>query len=175
MSAKRKKIKIGFDLDGVIIGKPFFVPHTLMEWLVRSRTNLALAYRYPDLRFERLIRYFSHHPLLRPPINKNIKLIHQLYKSNKYELYVVSSRYSFLEKRTKQWFKFYNLHGLFKYIYINLNNEQPHIYKAKMIKNLKLDVFIDDDLPLLNYLKKHLDSVTLLYMEDKNTTFENLK
>src|SRR4030042_5821855 len=118
-----EKIKIGFDLDGVIIGKPPFVPKYLMERLVRKKDH-GLAYRFPKSKFERCVRWLSHFPLLRPPIKKNIKLIHELYRSKNYELFVVSSRYSFLEGRTKEWFKYYRLRDLFKEIYINLKNEQ---------------------------------------------------
>ena len=161
----KEKIKIGFDLDGVIIGKPPFMPKYLMERLVRKKDH-GLAYRYPESKFERRIRWLSHLPLFRPPINKNIKLIHELYKSKNYELYVVSSRYSFLEGRTKEWFKFYRLRGLFKEIHINLKDEQPHIYKEKMIKKLKLNVFIDDDVLLLKYLKSKLKTTDLLYIDN---------
>src|SRR4030043_1824577 len=170
----KEKIKIGFDLDGVIIGKPPFMPKYLMEKLVRKRGH-GLAYRYPESKIERRIRWLSHLPLFRPPIKKNIKLIHELYKSKNYELYVVSSRYSFLEGRTKEWFKFYRLRGLFKEIHINLKDEQPHIYKEKMIKKLKLNVFIDDDRPLLEYLKKELGDVELIFVEEKEKHLNNLK
>src|SRR4030042_4295927 len=165
-----KKIKIGFDLDGVIIGKPPFVPKYLMEILVRKRDH-GLAYRYPESKIERWIRRLSHLPLLRPPIKKNIKLIHELYKSKNYELYVVSSRYSFLEGRTNEWFRYYRLRDLFKEIYINLKNEQPHLYNEKMIKKLKLNVFIDDARPLLRYLKKELKNVDLVFVEKQEEKF----
>lgn len=164
-----KKIRIGFDLDGVIIGKPFFVPAILMEMLVRDKSKRALSYRFPDSRMEIMVRVLSHEPFFRPPIKKNIKLIKELYKSKNYEIYVVSSRYSFLKDRTKQWFHYYNLHKFFKEIHINLEDEQPHKYKAKMIKRLKLNVFIDDDKPLLEYLKRNLKNGTeLLYVSDHN-------
>jgi hypothetical protein len=170
----KEKIKIGFDLDGVIIGKPPFMSKYLMERLVRKKDH-GLAYRFPQSKIERCIRWLSHLPPLRPPIKKNIKLIHELYKSKNYELYVVSSRYSFLEGRTKEWFKYYRLRELFKEIYINLKDEQPHIYKEKMIKKLKLNVFIDDDRPLLEYLKKRLKNVDLVFVEEQEEKFNNLK
>ena len=150
----QKRIRIGFDLDGVVIGKPFFVPDFVMEKLVRLKIDHQLAYRYPVSKGERHIRYLSHHPLLRPPIRKNIKLIKELYKSNKYELFVVSSRYSFLDRRTKEWFGYYKLRKFFKEIYINEKDEQPHLYKERMIRKLKLKFFIDDDKPLLDFLKR---------------------
>jgi len=162
-----KKVRIGFDLDGVIIDKPPFIPHSIMEKLVREHDHKKLSYRYPTSSFERKIRFWSHHPLLRPPIKKNIRLIKELYKSKNYKLFVVSSRYSFLEERTRQWFRFYKLRKFFEKVYINLEDAQPHLFKEEMIKRLKLDVFIDDDLPLLDYLRKQLKNVDLVYVEDQ--------
>jgi len=37
-----------------------------------------------------------------------------------------------------------------------------------LINNLKLNVFIDDDKMLLEYLKKRLHGVDLLYVSDNN-------
>ncbi len=170
MKRKKKLIRIGFDLDGVIIDKPPLVPKFLLEMLVRKNSkNRKLAYRYPASRLEKTIRVLSHHPLFRPPIEENVKIIKELYKSKKYKIFVVSSRYSFLEKRTREWFKFYHLGGFFEKIYINSNDEQPHLFKERMIKELKLDLFIDDDLPLLNYLKRRLRNVELIHVERKGS------
>jgi hypothetical protein len=163
---KQRRVRVGFDLDGVLIGKPFFVPDKVMEKLVRQKTDHKLLYRFPQSSFERKIRYISHHPILRPPIRKNIGLIEELSKSTKYELFVVSGRYSFLEERTREWFKYYKLRKPFKKIYINSKNEQPHLFKERMIKKLKLDVFIDDDQPLLRYLQNKLKKVEFLHTDE---------
>lgn len=171
----QKRIRIGFDLDGVVIDKPFFVPQILLERLVRKKTDHQLLYRYPQSSIERQIRIASHHPILRPPITKNINLIKELYKSKKYTLYVISSRYNFLEQRTKEWFKYYKLRKFFKDIHINLDNEQPHLFKERMIKKLKLSVFIDDDKPLLEYLKKKFKNIDLVYVTDQHQHFANKK
>lgn len=149
-----KVIKIGLDLDGVIIDKPPLVPKKLLEWLVRSYKNKGLAYRYPISRFEQLIRWLSHHPLFRPPIRENLEFIKKIAKKKKYKLYLISGRYSFLEDRTWQWLRKHKVENLFEEIFINLKNEQPHLFKEKMIKNLKIDIFIDDDLPLASYLSQ---------------------
>ena len=169
----QKRIRVGFDLDGVVINKPFFVPIFLMELLVREKRDHTLIYRYPTTILEKKIRILSHYPLLRPPIKKNIGLIEELFKSNRYQLYVVSSRYSFLKNRTKEWFSYYKMEKFFKKIYINEKNEQPHFYKEKMIKKLKLNVFIDDDKPLLNYLKRKIKGVDLVYVSDQHQHFAN--
>lgn len=170
----KKIVRVGFDLDGVIIGKPPFVPKFVMEWLVRLHYDHQLAYRYPGKLVERQIRWLSHHPLLRPPIRRNIKLIKELYRSRNYKLYIISGRYSFLENRTREWFRFYRLNKFFEKIFINLENEQPHLFKEKMIKKLKLKVFIDDDIPLLEYLKKRLKDVELVSAHDQEKHLKGL-
>ncbi|OGM13821.1 hypothetical protein A3A76_04900 [Candidatus Woesebacteria bacterium RIFCSPLOWO2_01_FULL_39_23] len=162
----KKNIRIGFDLDGVIIGKPPFIPNYIMEKLVRNPTGKKLGYRYPKYSIERKIRILSHYPLFRPPIRNNINLIKELYKSNAYTLYVVSSRYSFLKSRTRQWFGYYKLRRFFKEIYINDFDEQPHLFKERMIKRLGLHVFIDDDLLLLKYLRTRSKDIDLIYVKD---------
>lgn len=171
----QKRIRIGFDLDGVVIDKPFFVPQILLERLVRKKTDHQLLYRYPQSSIERQIRIASHHPVLRPPITKNINLIKELFRSKKYILFVVSSRYSFLEKRTKEWFRYYKMKKFFKEIYINLDDEQSHLYKEKMVKKLKLNVFIDDDKPLLKYLKSKINNVEFVYVSDQHEHFNGYK
>lgn len=165
------KIRIGFDLDGVIIGKPFFVPKCLIDKLVRNKAGNDLEYRYPASLVERNVRILSHHPLFRPPIKENIKLIEKLHKDGRYELFAVSARYSFLKKRTDEWFGFYNLGTIFNNIYINQNDEQPHIFKRKMIEKLKLKMFVDDDRPLLKYLKKHVRNISLIYVSEVHKYF----
>ena len=167
MASKNKKIRIGFDLDGVIIDKPPFIPKRLIEWLVRSHKNRHLSYRYPKSAFERWVRWASHHPKLRPPIRKNVNLIKKLCKENKCDLYVISSRYSFLEGRTKEWFKKNKLNGSFKEIHINMKNLQPHTFKENKLNKLKIDVFVDDDPLLLKYLRRKLKKVKF-YLAEKD-------
>ena len=100
-----KKIKIGVDLDGVIIGKPPLVPKKFLEYLFKGkRKNSRLHYRFPKSKLEQKIRILSHYWFLRPPLKKNLDQIKKLLKNKKYEVFFVSSRYSFLKNKTKQWF-----------------------------------------------------------------------
>jgi uncharacterized HAD superfamily protein len=172
--ASKKILKIGFDLDGVIIDKPPIIPKFIIEGLVRGKRNKGISYRYPKYKIERWVRWLSHHPLLRPPIKENLIRIEELYKADRFKLYIVSSRYSFLEQRTEEWFNYYKLKKLFKEIHINKSDLQPHEFKEKMIKKLKLNVFIDDDLPLLEYLKKKLKNVELVFAEDQDKYLKDM-
>lgn len=171
----KKNIKIGFDLDGVIIDKPLLVPKNWIEWLYRSHEGKKLKYRCPG-RIEKLIRIISHHPLLRLPIKKNLKVINKIVASNKYELFVVSGRFSFLEKRTKQWFATYNIGIDFSKICLNKGDEQPHEFKKRILRELDLDFFVEDCLDIVKYLSANTNTKILWVnkvLDCKNSTTQN--
>ncbi len=147
----QKTINIGIDLDGVIINKPPIIPKRLIEWLVKSHTNHNKKYRFPKTELERQARIASHHYKLRPPLLKNLKVIKGLEKD--FQIYFISSRYRFLNHQTKQWFKNYYPTFDYKKVNINLENEQPHLFKEKMIKKLKINYFLEDDPRTINHLR----------------------
>ena len=140
---KSKIKRIGFDLDGVVIDKPPIIPKRLLEAIYRGNTDSKkLVYRFPTNSAEIKLRQLSHHPILRPPIKEQVHLIQQLHKSRKYKMFAVTSRYSFLKKRTKQWLDYYNLNRFFERIFINETDQQPHLFKESAIRRLNLDIFI---------------------------------
>ena len=147
-----KTIKIAFDLDGVIIDKPPLIPKKLLERLFRGKNKNGLHYRFPHSKLEQKIRKLSHFYLLRPPIKKNIEFIRCLAQDKKYVLYAVSGRYSFLKKETENWLKKRKINGLFKEVFINLKDEQPHLFKERKLKEIGAEIFVDDDCLLADYL-----------------------
>lgn len=154
-------MKIGFDLDRVFIDYPPFVPYKLIDWLYKNHNTKQLSYRIPASVLEQFIRKITHLKPLRPPIKPNINFI-QNFPSH-HTLYLISSRYKFLEKITYKLLKKYELSNLFSSIYLNTDNEQPHLFKERTINNLKLDLYVDDDLQLLQYLKDHCLKTKLLW------------
>ncbi|MFH1560958.1 MAG: hypothetical protein ABID04_00020 [Patescibacteria group bacterium] len=174
------RVKIAFDLDGVLVGKPFFVPKALLELLVRSPKQGAKKYRFPKSKIEILIRKLSHHWFFRPPLKNNLKVTKRLCQNPKIEAHIISGRYSFLINRTRSWAKKHQLDSLFKSININLDNQQPHLFKEKMLGQLAIDYFFDDDPITVDYLKKsQLKTKIYLVKKDddqkiKNPDFANL-
>lgn len=152
MSQKTQKIKIAFDLDGVIIDKPPLIPKKLIEWLFRGNWEGELHYRFPESKFEQRIRKLSHFYLFRPPIKKNIEFIKELAKNKSYKLYIISGRYSFIKAETENWLKKRKIAEMFDRVYLNLNDEQPHLFKERILAELMVDIFIDDDELLTDYL-----------------------
>ncbi len=167
MEEQNKKIKIAFDLDGVIIDKPPFISKKLLERLFRGKNKNGLHYRFPHSKLEQKIRKISHFYLLRPPIRQNIKFIRGLAKNKKYELYIISGRYSFLEKETDIWLEKRKIKKLFKKIFINFENDQPHLFKEKIIDEIKPDIFIDDDGVLADYLSQK--KISRIFCFNKNS------
>lgn len=149
------KIRLGFDFDGVLVDKPPFIPQKFLEWLFKGGQE-GLHYHFPQSQLAQTIRRFSHFYLLRPPLKKNIAFIKKLAQDKKYQLFLISSRYSFLEKETNTWLKKRGIINSFKEIYLNLKNNQPHLFKEKIIKDLKLDYYFEDDPLIANYLGQKL-------------------
>lgn len=145
-------MRIGFDLDKIFIDFPPFIPDKLIERLYRKKANGELLYRIPS-RPEQLVRRMSHLPFLRPAIVENISYLRSLPK-DKHTLFLISSRFGFLERRTKQLIELYHFDTIFDQMFFNFSNKQPHEFKDEVLQKLNLDVYIDDDFHLLKYVAK---------------------
>ena len=171
--ALTKTQHIGFDLDGVVIDKPPFIPKTFLEWAIRNHTKRILSYRYPSRR-EQFIRKCIHYPSFRPPIIENVHLVKKLSKQNQTTLFAITGRYSFLKKRTYQWLKKHQLTSVFKAIYLNEQNQQPHKFKKNTIEKLKLNIFIDDDKRTVKYLNKRIKKTRIILFSKGNTNLTEI-
>lgn len=159
-------MNIGFDLDGIFIDKPPFIPNRLIDWLYRDKKSKTLAYRIPSAP-EQMIRKVSHLTIFRPQITKNVSFIKKAYGKNKHQYYLISSRFGFLEKETEKILKKHQLINIFKEKFINFNNQQPHLFKSEVIKKLKLDCYIDDDLPLISFVAKKNPKIKFFWLNKK--------
>ena len=157
-------MKIGFDLDGIFIGTPPLVSRKLLEKFYKTKSHGKLAYRIPS-RPEQLFRKLTHLPFLRPPIEKNITFLKSLSRKG-HKLYLISSRYNFLEKETARFLKTYGLDKAFDTIYLNHENKQAHVFKDDVIKKLNLDMHIDDDVSLINFVAKKNPKTTFFLFNE---------
>lgn len=155
--------KIGFDLDGVFINSPPFIPKQLIEKLYKKSGD-RIFYRYPG-KLEQMVRILSHAPILRPPIKSSLSLFK---KANVSNTYLISSRFSFLKDRTKQWDRKNDIFKHFKAVYFNDKDEQPHFFKDRIIKKERIDKFIDDDLDLLLFLSKENPNVEFYWINNSS-------
>lgn len=146
-------MNIGFDFDKVIIDYPPFIPNWIIDKFYKKKDNGILLYRIPG-KAEQILRTIIHLPPLRQPIKKNLQAIADLASKNEHDLFIISSRFGFLKGLTTSLTKKLELEKIFRKMYFNYENEQPHLFKNRVVKELKIHKFIDDDLSLLKFLAK---------------------
>lgn len=161
-------MNIGFDLDKIFIDYPPLVPDVVIDRLYKQKTNGALLYRIPS-KPEQFLRLLTHYPFFRPPIIENIKFTEKIYHKNKNRHYLISSRFSFLKKRTHALIQRYRLNKIFDEMFLNFENKQPHIFKNEVIKKLKIDRYVDDDLFLLQFLARKNQKTKFFWLNNKYT------
>lgn len=147
----KKKIIVGLDFDGVVAYNParlarlpisfvkrhvfgiervnFFVPHTALErslWVLAHETSMFPSYGATTLR--------------------------RLVKDGTIEAHLVTARFAFLERHLERFLTIWGMHDVFKTITLNTNEEQPHLYKERMIKAGKFDHFIEDNWDIVSHI-----------------------
>lgn len=159
-------MNIGFDLDKIFVDYPPFLPSVLFDKFYKKKDNGTLLYRIPTYP-EQLFRKALHAKHLRPPIKQNLELLKSIPK-DKNKLYLISSRYKFLEGPTQNLVKRLGFNEIFDGLYFNYENKQPHIFKNEVISGLDLDYYIDDDLSLIRHVAKHNPKTTFYWLNHAN-------
>ncbi len=147
-----KTIKIGFDLDGVL------ARHYLDRFWFKVRRNkerrLAIKsrrqYFYPEKWFEKFFLTIINR--IRKISSLDQEEIKALAGREDIEVYLVTARFGFLQNLTLDWLEKNNLIGCFSQVFINKENEDPTRFKASVINDQRLNIFIDDDLEVLEKL-----------------------
>lgn len=149
----KRVIKVGFDFDGVIAYNPFRLIRALISFLKHDILGIKkLSFWYPGRRWQQIFWVIIHESSIFPA--NGTELLKKLVMEKKIEAHLVTARYSFLDNHLFNWLKKYKLTHLFKTITLNKNDEQPHIFKEKMIKKYKLDFFIEDNWDIVKYLNQ---------------------
>lgn len=165
-------MNFGFDLDRVFVDYPPLVPPNLINWLYRDHVKKELHYRYPTNDLEKSFRKLTHHHLFRPKIEDSVNFLKKFHTNHpKDKFFLITGRYSFLEKQTHQILDRYGLKKYFHEIHINLGDEQPHVFKEKVVKKFKIDTMVDDNLDLLLHLKKSSPKIMCFWYNPENISY----
>ena len=153
-----RPLRIGFDLDGVLLYNParIFRPVTmsLKHILPKKNSNQKINFYYPKSHPEKIMWRIVHWSSLF--IAKGVDQIYDLVKRKKIEAYIVTSRYDCLKTDFNEWLKKLNKDAIFQACYHNKNDLQPHIFKEQKINELKLDYFVEDNYDIV----KHINATT---------------
>ena len=92
------------------------------------------------------------------------------------EPYIITARFDFLKDDFHTWIRRGKIDKYFKAWYHNAKNEQPHLFKERMIRELDLDVFIEDNLDIVNHLHKMFPKKEIIWVYnllDRQVEYEN--
>ncbi len=149
----KQPLKVGFDLDGVLLYNPARIvrmPVAIFKRIFFRRKKLR--FYFPKNPLEQLVwRMFHWSSLFVAP---GFEEIRHLVEKGKIEAHLVTARYSFLESDLRRWLKRMDVDHVFKSIHFNQKDEQPHLYKERLVKDLDLDIFIEDNFDIVSHLTK---------------------
>lgn len=149
----KKKIKIGLDFDGVVAYNPFRIIRAPIAAVKRDLLRIKkLSFYYPEAFWQKFIWKILHESSVFPA--RGVSLLQELVEKDLVEAHLITARYSFLDNHLDKWLCKYNLKKNFKSINLNRNNEQPHLFKRRMIKEQNLEIFIEDNLDIVKYLSQ---------------------
>lgn len=152
-SAKKKKIRVGFDFDGVIFYNSARNLRAYIYFVKRYLLGIKKTKFYlPKNPLVQKIAFQLHKSSHRP--NTGFEDFLKLIKNPKYEVYIITARMSFMKDDIHDLLQDYDLSGI-KQIIQNHQDQQPHLYKLKLIKQLKLDYFVEDNWDIVKYLSTH--------------------
>ncbi len=158
-------MNIGFDFDKVFIDYPPIIPDYFFDKFYKKKSNGTLLYRIPS-KPEQFLRKLTHLPYLRPVIRRNLVFLQSIPRES-HSLYLISSRFGFLQQLTERIVKQHGFDKIFDGLYFNYENKQPHLFKSEVIRGLHLDIYVDDDLALLKYVARHNKKTKFYWLNPK--------
>ncbi len=157
------RLKIGFDLDGVLLYNParIFRPITIgiKKLFPQKSASDRVHFYYPKSSIEQMLWQMVHWSSLF--VADGFDDIKNLAKNDKIDAYIITSRYDCLKNDFHRWLKILNKDHSFIKTFHNEHNLQPHIFKANKIKELELDYFVEDNWDIVDHINKNTKTPTL--------------
>jgi len=148
--ASSQKIRVGFDFDGVIFYNATRNLRAYIYFVKRYLLGIRQTKFYlPKSGWTQKIAYFLHSTSSRP--NRGCKQFLDLVNDPHFEVYIITARPSFMKDNIHDLLRKYDL-GRLKRIIQNKKDAQPHLYKEKLIKELHLDFFVEDNWDIVKHL-----------------------
>ena len=155
MVAKPKqKIAVGFDFDGVLFYNPIRLLRPLFDAIrihvlhVPSTTFYISKGRLSHF-FMRIVHATSFMP------NVGMREFQAMLGDPRYEVHVITARQRFLAKDLFWLLQLYHITIDPRIVHYNDRNEQAHLFKERITKELKLDYYVEDNWDIVKYLTEH--------------------
>ena len=175
---KKQILKVGFDLDGVLLYNPARIIRPIISFIKKLfAKKKELNFYLPATYWEKqLWRFFHKSSIFIAPGLDDIK---KLIRTKKIKAYIITARYSYLKNDLDKWLKKMKINQSFSGVYYNQKDEQPHLFKERMIKKLNIDIFVEDNWDIVNHLNNQ--QLVINYCKifwiynifDRNKAFQN--
>ena len=151
--SSQQHVRVGFDLDGVLLYNPFRVARPVVSFAKRiligqKKTKFYVPQSTTGQSLWRILHTSS---IWIEPGFKNAK---KLINNKKIEGYIITARYGFLQEDFDKWHEKLEAKKYFKKCYVNKKNKQPHVYKNELVQKLDLDYFIEDNWDIVRALSQ---------------------
>lgn len=171
---KNKPLKVGFDLDGVLLYNPARIIRPLLS-IVKKKVfrKMKLHFYVPETFWEKKLWHLFHKSSLF--LADGFYRIEDLVNANRIEAFIITARYDFLKKDFESWIQKMNAQTYCTAYHHNKTNNQPHVYKEEMMRKYNFDVFVEDNLDIVLYLNKKFPGKKVIWiynMLDKNVSYE---
>lgn len=150
---KRKKLRVGFDLDGVLLYNPARIVRPIISLMKKKKVLIdreELEFYVPKPGVGQFFWELLHKSSVW--VAPGFEQIKQLKDQKLIEPYLITGRFGHLKQDYLKWKQKMRADQLFLNCYMNDRDEQPHLFKERMIKELKLDIFIEDNWDIVQYL-----------------------
>lgn len=152
--AKKGPLKVGFDLDGVILYNPIRTARPVLAlmrklFIHKKKTSFYI----PKTKLEKIAWYLVHKSSLF--LAPGVKDLQNLIEKGKVEAYIITGRYDSLKNDFDKWMEKIEAEKYFKKYIHNVREEQPYVFKKKMIAKYKLDYFVEDNWDIIQLLNNN--------------------
>lgn len=169
---KKQILKVGFDLDGVLLYNPARIARPIIVFLKKIFLKKEVnKFHYPQTKIQKLIWLMFHKVVFGPALGYNE--LKKLTKSKKIKAYIITGRNESLKDDFNQWMIKLEANKYFSGSYFNDKNEQPYLFKEKMIKKLKLDIYIEDNWDIVSYLNQKSKIFWIYNILDRNIKYKH--
>lgn len=168
------KLRVGFDFDGVIAYNPLRIIRPLMSALKLKKVvkRETLVFFQPKNFIEELLWWLAHQSSFMPA--RGLYLLKNLVQTDQIEPHLLTGRTTSLKPDLFLKLHLFGLEKLFRTVNITSGNEQPHLFKERMIKDLQLDVFIEDNFDIVQHLVASNLNAKIIWISnalDKNIVY----
>ncbi len=154
---KQSALKVGFDMDGVLLYNPARLVRPLISSLKKKDVCIhrkELEFYVPQSRWEEIMWELFHKSSIF--IAPGFELIEQYKEQELLDPYLITGRFAHLRKDFAKWQRKLKTDKVFHQAFMNDQDEQPHLFKERKIQELGLEYFIEDNWDIVHYLSDKL-------------------